>query len=121
MGADPALAASVCNYGLIPGELTERVRPGSGFPIGDGLMCVFDPGRQDQNVVTSMFMHGSWLHLLGNMWFLWLFGNNIEDVMTGPRYVVFYLGAASPRRWPRSSRIRPPASRWSAPRARSAA
>jgi membrane associated rhomboid family serine protease len=38
-----------------------------------------------------MFLHGSWLHLLGNMWFLWLFGNNIED-STGPvRYVVFYL------------------------------
>jgi len=92
MGADPALAASVCNYGLIPGELTERVRPGSGFPIGDGLVCVFDPGRQYQNVLTSMFMHGSWLHLLGNMWFLWLFGNNIEDVMTGPRYLMFYLG-----------------------------
>ena len=52
---------------------------------------MFDPGPQYQNVVTSMFMHGSWLHLLGNMWFLWLFGNNIEDVMTGPRYVIFYL------------------------------
>ena len=38
-----------------------------------------------------MFLHGSWMHLLGNMWFLWLFGNNIEDSMTRPRFVVFYL------------------------------
>jgi membrane associated rhomboid family serine protease len=38
-----------------------------------------------------MFLHGSWLHLLGNMWFLWIFGNNIEDSMTRPRFVVFYL------------------------------
>jgi membrane associated rhomboid family serine protease len=38
-----------------------------------------------------MFLHGSWMHLLGNMWFLWLFGNNIEDAMTRPRYLVFYL------------------------------
>jgi membrane associated rhomboid family serine protease len=38
-----------------------------------------------------MFLHGSWMHLLGNMWFLWLFGNNIEDAMTRPRFVVFYL------------------------------
>jgi membrane associated rhomboid family serine protease len=38
-----------------------------------------------------MFLHGSWMHLLGNMWFLWLFGNNIEDSMTRPRFAAFYL------------------------------
>jgi len=38
-----------------------------------------------------MFLHGGWLHLLGNMWFLWLFGNNIEDSMGHVRYAVFYL------------------------------
>jgi len=38
-----------------------------------------------------MFLHGSWMHLLGNMWFLWLFGNNIEDSMTRPRFIAFYL------------------------------
>ena len=38
-----------------------------------------------------MFLHGSWMHLIGNMWFLWLFGNNIEDSMTRPRFVAFYL------------------------------
>ena len=59
--------------------------------MGDGLVCVTDPGRQAGNVLTSMFLHGSWMHLLGNMWFLWLFGNNIEDSMTRPRFVVFYL------------------------------
>jgi membrane associated rhomboid family serine protease len=41
--------------------------------------------------MTSMFLHGSWMHLLGNMWFLWLFGNNIEDATTRSRYLVFYL------------------------------
>jgi membrane associated rhomboid family serine protease len=55
------------------------------------MVCVFDPGPQYLNVLTSMFLHGSWLHLLGNMWFLWLFGNNIEDSMTPGRFVVFYL------------------------------
>lgn len=39
---------------------------------------------------TSMFMHGSWLHLIGNMWFLWLFGNNIEDITSHFRFVLFY-------------------------------
>jgi membrane associated rhomboid family serine protease len=38
-----------------------------------------------------MFLHGSWMHLLGNMWFLWIFGNNVEDAMGRVRFVVFYL------------------------------
>jgi membrane associated rhomboid family serine protease len=38
-----------------------------------------------------MFLHGSWMHLLGNMWFLWLFGNNIEDSMGHLRFISFYL------------------------------
>jgi membrane associated rhomboid family serine protease len=42
-------------------------------------------------VFTSMFMHGGWLHLLGNMWFLWIFGNNVEDSMGHLRFAVFYL------------------------------
>ena len=90
-GSDPLLAESVCNLGLIPGELTGLLPPGSQFPMGDSLACFTDPGRQAGNVFTSMFLHGSWMHLLGNMWFLWLFGNNIEDSMTRPRFIVFYL------------------------------
>jgi membrane associated rhomboid family serine protease len=90
-GATLPLARSVCELGLIPGELTASVAPGTRFPMGEGLVCLTDPGRQVQNVLTSMFLHGSWLHLLGNMWFLWIFGNNIEDSTTRPRFVAFYL------------------------------
>ena len=90
-GAMLPLAQSVCNFGLIPGELTGALGPGVGFQMGEGLVCVTDAGPQTLNVVTSMFLHGSWMHLLGNMWFLWLFGNNIEDSMTRPRFVAFYL------------------------------
>jgi len=91
-GSTLALAASVCNYGLIPGELLGTVLPGTQWPMGEGLACVVDPGPEVRNVFTHMFLHGSWMHLLGNMWFLWLFGNNIEDSMSRARYVVFYLG-----------------------------
>jgi membrane associated rhomboid family serine protease len=42
-------------------------------------------------LLTSMFMHGGWAHLLGNMWFLFIFGDNIEDDMGKPRYTAFYL------------------------------
>lgn len=90
-GATLPLARTICNLGLIPGELTGLLPPGTRFPMGDGLVCVTDPGRQVSHLVTSMFLHGSWLHLLGNMWFLWLFGNNVEDSMGRTRFVVFYL------------------------------
>jgi membrane associated rhomboid family serine protease len=90
-GSTVPLARAVCELGLIPGELTASVAPGTRFPMGDGLVCATDPGRQISHIITSMFLHGSWMHLLGNMWFLWLFGNNIEDSMTRPRFVAFYL------------------------------
>ena len=85
------VASSVCNFGLIPGELTGALAAGTSFSMGDGLVCLTDPGRQVSHVLTSMFLHGSWMHVLGNMWFLWIFGNNIEDAMTRPRFVAFYL------------------------------
>jgi membrane associated rhomboid family serine protease len=90
-GAALPLARSVCNLGLIPGELTGALPHGVRFPMGDGLVCVTDPGPQFTHLFTSMFLHGSWMHLLGNMWFLWLFGNNVEDAMGRLRFVVFYL------------------------------
>jgi membrane associated rhomboid family serine protease len=90
-GAPMPLMESVCNLGLIPGELTGLLPPGTAFPMGPGVACLTDPGRQTANVFTSMFLHGSWMHLLGNMWFLWLFGDNVEDSMTRPRFAAFYL------------------------------
>jgi membrane associated rhomboid family serine protease len=90
-GSTEPLAASVCNLGLIPGELTASLPPGTGFRIDERLVCLTDPGRQYSNILSSMFLHGSWMHLIGNMWFLWLFGNNIEDSMTRPRFLAFYL------------------------------
>jgi membrane associated rhomboid family serine protease len=90
-GSSLAVARAVCELGLIPGELTGMLRPGTQFPMGEGLVCVTDPGRQISHVLTSMFLHGSWMHLLGNMWFLWVFGDNIEDSMGKVRFAIFYL------------------------------
>jgi len=42
-------------------------------------------------VVSSMFLHGSWMHVIGNMWYLWIFGDNVEDRMGHGRFIVFYL------------------------------
>jgi membrane associated rhomboid family serine protease len=87
-----SLVSSVCNLGLVPGELTGRARPGSGIAIAEGLSCIVD--RDPINVLTpltSMFLHGGWGHLLGNALFLWVFGNNVEDSMGRFRYLLFYV------------------------------
>jgi len=90
-GSPLGVARAVCNLGLIPGELTLSLPPGTRFPMGDGLVCLTDPGRQVSHLLTHMFLHGGWMHLIGNMWFLWLFGNNVEDSMGRGRFLVFYL------------------------------
>jgi membrane associated rhomboid family serine protease len=43
------------------------------------------------SLLTSMFLHGGWMHLIGNMWFLWIYGDNVEDVLGHEKYLVFYL------------------------------
>src|SRR5689334_20240400 len=48
-----------------------------------------------QSMLTSMFLHGGWMHLLGNMWFLWIFGDNIEDILGSAKYLLFYLACGT--------------------------
>lgn len=93
----PQLLRSVCELGLVPGEVLRTVPPGTAVAIGQGLQCVVTAEPHWWTVGTSMFMHAGWLHIIGNMWFLWVFGNNIEDSMGHGRFVVFYLlcGAAA--------------------------
>ena len=85
--------ATVYRYAAIPVELTHP-----------GVQCVFALGRCAKHlpgaaalpatpltVLYSMFMHGGLLHIAGNMLFLWIFGNNVEDAMGPVKYIVFYL------------------------------
>jgi membrane associated rhomboid family serine protease len=91
LGTDPALTSSVCTLGLVPGELLQRLAPGTQVPLGDGVFCVTTGQPAWHTLLTSMFLHGGWMHLLGNMWFLWIFGNNVEDSMGHGRFAVFYV------------------------------
>ncbi|MBA2293477.1 MAG: rhomboid family intramembrane serine protease [Gemmatimonadales bacterium] len=91
MGGDVALATSVCELGLVPGDLLGRIPIGTAIPIGPGMSCVIEPGTPWRTVLSSMFMHGGWMHLIGNCWFLWVFGNNVEDAMGHVRFLGFYL------------------------------
>src|SRR5690242_12121869 len=92
-GINPvALATSVCNLGLVPGELTHRAPLGLAVPLGNGLACVVDNYAINYlTPVTSMFLHGSWEHILGNSIFLWVFGNNVEAGRGPGRFFVFYF------------------------------
>ena len=90
-GAEATLSKSICLYGLVPGDLLHTAPAGSQFDMGHGLVCVLDGRSNWTTVVSSMFMHGGWLHLVGNMWFLWIFGDNVEDAMGHIRFVAFYL------------------------------
>jgi membrane associated rhomboid family serine protease len=91
MGAEPALSTSVCRLGLIPGELLHTLPAGTALPLGPETRCVLGYGESWFTPLTSMFLHGGWFHLIGNMWFLWIFGNNVEDSMGRGRFALFYL------------------------------
>ena len=90
-GGGDAVAASVCNYGLIPGELLLKVEPGTGFAMSKGMSCLMDAGRAPEHLLSSMFLHGSWGHILGNMWFLFIFGDNVEEAFGHLKFLIFYL------------------------------
>jgi membrane associated rhomboid family serine protease len=88
LGSEPALTRSVCQLGLIPADLLgtiDRARIPPDFP------CSIDGESNWLTVLTSMFMHGSWMHIIGNMWFLWIFGGNVEDSMGHARFAIFYV------------------------------
>lgn len=87
------LGTSAFQYGLIPAELVHHANyayggRGTELPPGVGVYNL-DPAWL--TVFSSMFMHGSFMHILGNMWYLWIFGNNVEDAMGKGRFLAFYL------------------------------
>lgn len=80
LGTGAALTAAYIRFGFIPGILRGAYQAPSSSLHPYAL-----------TVLTSMFMHGSWSHILGNMLFLWIFGNNIEDSLGHGKYLLFYL------------------------------
>ena len=74
------LETFVKSFGCIPYEITTGIdiTPYIHFPVRF-------------TIITSMFLHGGWMHLIGNMFYLWIFGNNIEDKLGHMRYLIFYF------------------------------
>jgi membrane associated rhomboid family serine protease len=105
---NPSSPADACRqesfflrYAAIPRELTsnqqlpETVSNAPPRVAGNQFQCRVVRPSYDKipflSVLYSMFLHGSWLHILGNMLFLWVFGNNVEDRLGRIRYLIFYL------------------------------
>jgi Uncharacterized membrane protein (homolog of Drosophila rhomboid) len=78
-GGDAALETFFTRWGAVPADITGALE--SGNYLGQAIL----------GMVTSMFLHGGWLHLLGNMLFLWIFGNNVEDRVGRIPFLLFYL------------------------------
>ncbi|MGI8817933.1 MAG: rhomboid family intramembrane serine protease [Gemmatimonadales bacterium] len=91
VGAEPLLSRSVCELGLIPGEFLGLLPVGASVPMGPNTVCIMGDEQTWFTPVTSMFLHGGWFHLIGNTWFLWVFGNNVEDSMGHLRFLFFYV------------------------------
>ena len=65
--------------------------PGDLLPVFLQVYGVVPARLHTVTLVTSMFLHGSWSHVIGNMWYLWIFGDNVEDRVGHGRFIVFYL------------------------------
>ncbi len=70
----------VAKFGMVPFEITHGVDLNPQVALGPYI-----------TLLTSLFLHGSFFHLIGNMWFLWIFGNNIEDVVGHYKFIAFYI------------------------------
>ncbi len=79
-GVEPGMSQSVCDLGVIPGRLFGYPAEPIMTPRGPVIICRDAVGGW-HTVLTSIFLHGGWFHLIGNMLFLWVFGNNVEDAM----------------------------------------
>lgn len=80
LGLGPDLQPFIMRYGLVPVRVTYFAQV-QGLGFGDLVLPFF----------TSMFLHGGWIHLVGNMWFLWIFGDNVEDRLGHGKYLLFYI------------------------------
>jgi membrane associated rhomboid family serine protease len=76
---EAAFMAAISEWGVVPGRLTAAWDQGE-FVSFESL-----------TLLSSQFLHGGWLHLLGNLLYLWIFGNNVEDRMGRPGFLLFYL------------------------------
>lgn len=82
LAGDESLAATAAGFGMVPAEL---------FDPAIALVGGYHPIPEPLTLVTSLFLHAGWMHLLGNMAFLWVFADNIEDAFGHVGFLLFYL------------------------------
>ncbi len=88
------LALVAANLAVFLGELSTVAAEGSAAVLEHAFvprLLLVDPGRGLATIFTSMFLHGGWAHLLGNLWFLWIFGPSVEEALGSRRFGALYL------------------------------
>ncbi|MGQ0457298.1 MAG: rhomboid family intramembrane serine protease [Hyphomicrobium sp.] len=83
-GTSQAVTAS---FSIVPNELFAAIAPDGAPQISNDAL----PFSERATLLTYMFLHGDWMHLISNMLFLWVFGDNVEDAMGHARFLAFYL------------------------------
>jgi membrane associated rhomboid family serine protease len=86
----PHLQAFIASWGAVPYEIT-RFADVVGYDAQTGIEHGTGPPLPQLTLVSAMFIHGGWMHIIGNMLYLWIFGNNIEDILGPARFLLFYL------------------------------
>src|ERR1700719_1789869 len=76
-----SLNALIFQFGVVPSHLAALLSGSTRYPLPVVAVAF----------LTSLFLHGSWMHVIGNMWFLYIFGDNVEDYLGHFKYLVFYL------------------------------
>jgi membrane associated rhomboid family serine protease len=86
----PHLQAFITSWGVVPYEIT-RFSDVIGIDPETSMVHSEGPPIVQLTLITSMFIHGGWMHIIGNMLYLWIFGNNIEDILGPARFLLFYI------------------------------
>jgi len=85
------VSLATLDYGLIPSWFLRGIREGQLVLPRLGPVVLHQEVPYPWTILTSLFMHGSWLHVIGNMWFLWIFGDNVEGALGHLRFLGFYI------------------------------
>jgi membrane associated rhomboid family serine protease len=86
----PYITVTIIGLNLLA-WLLEIALPGDVLPLFLRVYGVVPADFHALTLITSMFLHGGWMHVLGNMWYLWIFGDNVEDRLGHGRFILFYL------------------------------
>lgn len=86
----PHVQTFIASWGAVPYEIT-RFADITGYDPETSVMHGSGPPLPQLTLISAMFIHGGWMHIIGNMLYLWIFGNNVEDILGPVKFLFFYF------------------------------